>query len=62
LETKLGSLETRLDLKFDAFGSKIEAGLERGLRGMEHELRLFTWRVLLAMLTLVSLAVAAARV
>src|SRR2546429_6230927 len=50
-----------MDFKLDAVASKIETGLERGLRGMERELRLLTWRVMLAMLTLVSLAVAAAR-
>ena len=65
LRENLGGLETRMDtkmdLKLDAFGSRVEARLEHGLRGMEHELRLFTWRVMLAMLTLASLAVAAAR-
>ena len=50
-----------MDFKLDAVASKIETGLERGLRGVERELRLLTWRVMLAMLTLVSLAVAAAR-
>src|SRR5436853_606750 len=55
LRENLGGLETRMDtkmdLKLDAFGSRVEARLEHGLRGMEHELRLFTWRVMLAMLT-----------
>jgi hypothetical protein len=51
---------TKRDL--DAVASKIETSLERGLRGMEHELRLLTWRVMLAMLTLMSLAVATARI
>src|SRR2546428_6175236 len=43
-----------LDLKLDAAISRIEVRMER-------ELRLMTWRVALVMLTLASLAVAAAR-
>ena len=45
-------LEDRVDLRFDAFSARMDARLER-------ELRLMSWRVILAMLTLASLAVAA---
>ena len=52
LRVDMRGLEERVDLRFDAFSARMDARLER-------ELRLMSWRVILAMLTLTSLAVAA---
>jgi len=55
----LDALESRMDLKLESVASRIEGRLDRELRGVDRELRLMTWRLALAMLTLASLAVAA---
>jgi len=50
--SRLDAVSSRMDARLDAASARTDAKLER-------ELRLMSWRVILARLTLVSLAVAA---
>ena len=52
LRVDMRGLGDRVDLRFEVLSARMDARLER-------ELRLLSWRVILAMLTLVSVAVAA---